>query len=59
MYIHQGMGEFIGFEVVRNGHSGFLECWDFCVWKCLGIVVVMLDSGNARMMYSVLGDIYI
>lgn len=56
MYIHQGMGEFIGFEVVRNG---FLECWDFCVWKCLGIVVVMLDSGNVRMMYSVLGDIYI
>lgn len=53
------MYEFMGFGAVGNVHSGFPGCWDFHVWKYLGIVVVMFYSGNARMMNSVWGSVYI
>ena len=59
VYVRQCMYEFMGFGVVGNVHSGFPGCWDFYVWKYLGIVVVMLYSGNARMMNSVWGSVYI
>lgn len=58
-YVRQCMYEFMGFGAVGNVHSGFPGCWDFHVWKYLGIVVVMFYSGNARMMNSVWGSVYI
>ena len=48
-----------GLGLLENVHSGFPGCWDFHVWKYLGLVVVMLYSGNARMMNSVWGSVYI